>query len=153
MKTLGLRVSPKCIFFCVVERVEDEVNILVVDKIIVPIALAIPDKLSFLRTIVYTIINQYQIDNAIIRRIEDNSKTVDVARVNIEGVLQELISNCRIQKYRTCKLAQLGQILGQDAKEMKACVNENNIFEIEKWSTYKKEERESILCALAASEL
>ena len=73
-----MRVSPKCIFFCVAERVEDEVNILVIDKIIVPIALEIPDKLSFLRILLYTIINQYQIDHAIMRRIEDNSKTVDV---------------------------------------------------------------------------
>ncbi len=141
-----MRVSPKCIFFCVAERVEDEVNILVIDKIIVPIALEIPDKLSFLRILLYTIINQYQIDHAIMRRIEDNSKTVDVTRTNIEGVIQELISNCRIQKYRTCKLVQLGQLL-------ETCVEGNNLYEIEEWDTYKKEERESVLCALAASEL
>ena len=148
-----MRFSPKCIFFCVAERVEDEVNILVIDKIIVPIALEIPDKLSFLRILLYTIINQYQIDHAIMRRIEDNSKTVDVTRTNIEGVIQELISNCRIQKYRTCKLVQLGQLLEQEIKEIKTCVEGNNLYEIEEWDTYKKEERESVLCALAASEL
>ncbi len=153
MKTLGLRVSPKCIFFCVSELIEDEVNILIVDKIAVPIALTIPDQLSFLRILVYTIISQYEIDNAIIRRIEDNSKTVDITRVNIEGVIQELISNCRIQKYKTCKLAQLGQILEKGTKEIKACIEGDNIFEIDLWDTYKKEERESVLCALAASEL
>ena len=153
MNTLGLRVSPQNIFFCVVERINDEVNIEVLDKIIVPISLTVPDQLSYIRTTIYTIITQYNIDNAIIRRIEDNSRTINIARVNIEGVLQELISNCRIKKYRTCKLAQLGQTLGQNTKKMKECVEGNNLYEIERWDQYKKEERESVLCAFAASEL
>lgn len=153
MITIGLRVSPKNIYFCIAERDLDEVNIIIIDKIVVPMALNIPDKLSYLRILVYTIVNQYEVDNAVIRRIEDNSKTVDLTRVNIEGVLQELISNCRIQKYETCKLAQLGRILEQEVKEIKSCIDGNDIFGIENWNTYKKEERESILCALAATEL
>ena len=143
MRTIGLRVTPKIIYFCVAEREED--NVLVVDKIVVPIALNIPDRLSFLRILIYTIINQYEIDNAIIRRLEDNAQKIDLGRANIEGVIQELISNCRIQKYKTSKLAKL--------TEIKACVDGDNLFDIDNWDKYKKEERESILCALAASEL
>ena len=45
MRTIGLRVTPKIIYFCVAEREEDNVTILVVDKIVVPIALNIPDPL------------------------------------------------------------------------------------------------------------
>lgn len=101
----------------------------------------------------YTIINQYEIDNAIIRRLEDNAQKVDLGRANIEGVIQELISNCRIQKYKTSKLAQLGIILERKLTEIKACVDGDNLFDVDNWDKYKKEERESILCALAASEL
>ena len=54
MRTIGLRVTPKIIYFCVAEREEDNVTILVVDKIVVPIALNIPDRLSFLRILIYT---------------------------------------------------------------------------------------------------
>ena len=153
MRTIGLRVTPKIIYFCVAEREDDNVTILVVDKIVVPIALNIPDRLSFLRILIYTIINQYEIDNAIIRRLEDNAQKVDLGRANIEGVIQELISNCRIQKYKTSKLAQLGIILERKLTEIKACVDGDNLFDVDNWDKYKKEERESILCALAASEL
>ena len=75
MRTIGLRVTPKIIYFCVAEREEDNVTILVVDKIVVPIALNIPDRLSFLRILIYTIINQYEIDNAIIRRLRRKRQT------------------------------------------------------------------------------
>ena len=153
MRTIGLRVTPKIIYFCIAEREEDNVTLLVVDKIVVPLALTIPDRLSFLRILIYTIINQYEVENAIIRRLEDNAQKVDLGRANIEGVIQELISNCRVHKYKTCKLAQLGLILERKSTEVKACVDGNNLFEIDNWDRYKKEERESILCALAASEL
>ncbi len=153
MRTIGLRVTPKIIYFCITEREEDNVHISVIDKIIVPLALNIPDRLSFIRILVYTIINQYEVDNAVIRRLEDNSQKIDLNRANIEGVLQELISNCRVKKYKTCKLAQLGNLLEQKSAELKLCIEGNDIFGIENWNTYKKEERESILCALAATEL
>ena len=57
--------------------------------------------ISFLRILIYTIINQYEVENAIIRRLEDNAQKVDLGRANIEGVIQELISNCRVHKYKT----------------------------------------------------
>ena len=153
MKTIGLRVTPKIIYFCVIEIVNDEANICIADKIIVPVALDVPDKLSFIRTLFYTIINQYEVDNAVIRRIEDNAQKIDVNRANLEGVLQELISNCRIKKYKTCKLSQLSVLLKCRTKEIKECVYGDKIFNITDWDEYKKEEKESILCALAATEL
>ena len=153
MKALGLRVSPKVVSFCIADRVQDLVNIDVVDKINIPIMMTEPDRLSFLRNIVFTIINQYEVECAIIRRMEDNSRTINITRANIEGVLQELISNCRVSYYKSCKLAQLSSLLQKTASELKECVNGNNIFEIDNWQKFNNEERESILCALAASEL
>lgn len=153
MKSLGLRVSPRTIFFCIVELKDEQVDILVTDKIIVPYALETPDKLSFVRILVYTIINQYKIDNAIIRRNEDGIKKVDINRLNIEGVLQELVSNCRIMRYKIYKLSQLGTLLKCSASDLKSCINGDNLYGIKNWDKYKKEERESILCALAATEL
>lgn len=153
MKTLGLRVSPKVVSFCIVDRLGDSVNIDIVDKINVPLMLTEPDKLSYVRNIVFTIINQYEVESAVIRRMEDNSRTISITRANIEGVLQELISNCRISFYKACKLSQLSSLLGKTTPELKECVSGVDTFEIENWQDYNGEERESILCALAASEL
>ena len=125
----------------------------ITDKIIVPCALDTPDKLSFIRILTYTIINQYKIDNAIIRRSEDGTMKVDVNRMNIEGVLQELISNCRIKKYKIYKLSQLGKLLGCSDSNLKSCIRGNNLYGIENWDKCKKEERESIVCALSATKL
>ena len=111
MKTLGLRVSPKIVSFCIADRVGDSINIDVIDKINAPIMMTEPDRLSFIRNILFTIINQYEVDGAIIRRMEDNSRTISIARANIEGVLQELISNCRVSHYKACKLSQLSSLL------------------------------------------
>jgi hypothetical protein len=153
MKTLGLRVSPKVVTFCIADRVGDLVNVDIVDKINVPVMMTEPDRLSFLRNIVFTIINQYEVESAVIRRMEDNSRTISITRANIEGVLQELISNCRVSYYKACKLSQLSSLLHKTASELKECVNGENAFEIDNWQKFSSEERESILCALAASEL
>lgn len=154
MKTIGFRVTPKMIFFSVAEFLEDEsVNICITDKMVVPVALDYPDRLSYLRITIFTIINQYEIDNAVIKRIEDNSKTVDLFRVNIEGVVQELISNCRIQKYKSCKQSQLGSLLAKNVTDIKKCIEGEDFFTIPNWDQYKKEEREAVLSALAATQL
>lgn len=152
MVCMGLRATPNEVFFSIAELEKENFSLNTVDKIIVPKALTVPDKLSYMRIAILTIINEYSVEKAILRRCEDNAKTKDTFRMYLEGVTQELISNCTIEKYDTCKLSQLGSLINKKDSELKKCIDGENLFLFESWN-FKKEERESILCALAATQL
>ena len=152
MVCIGLRATPKEVYYSIIREKEDELEVEVIDKFIIPKALSVPDKLSYIHTLLFTVINEYSVEKAVLRRCEDNAQTKDTFRLYLEGVIQELISNCTISKYDACKLSELGRLLGKKDKELKQCVDGENIFEFDNWS-FKKEERESILCALAAINL
>ena len=157
MSYLGIRVTPKIIYFAVAELNEDEVEVNVSDKIIIPISLDNPDKLSYARIALFTIINEYKVDNAILRRMEDNSQNINIFRANLEGVIQELISNCRVEKYYAYKLSQLAsklEVTATDLKEgCKSKAKGKNLFDIPDWDNYDEYQKESILCALAATQI
>lgn len=157
MNYIGIRVSPKTIFFSVIEYDDDlnEVDIITVDKVIIPVSMDIPDQLSFIRTTMFSIIKEYKINSAGLRRMEDNLPSKKLApiisRAYIEGVIQELISNCTVDRYFSGKIAKISSLLKQQTKDIKNCIDgSDNIFDFDDWGKYKLEERESILCAIAA---
>lgn len=152
MVSIGFRATPKEVYYSIIKENKEGICLDVVDKFIIPKALSVPDKLSYIRTSLLTIINEYSVERAILRRCEDNAQTKDTFRLYLEGVIQELISNCTIIKYDACKLSEMGRLLGKKDKELKQCVDGEDLFGFGEWS-FKKEERESILCALAASNL
>lgn len=158
MNCVGIRVKPKEIYFAIIESNGDDVEIKTIEKIIIPISMDIPDQLSYIRTTLFSIINEYNVKNAGIRRMEDNSpsKRLEpiIRRAYFEGVIQELISNCIIEKYFSGKISKLGSLLGYKPTDIKSCIDgNNNLFCIDEWETYKSEERESVLCALASSRI
>ena len=158
MNILGIRVAPKCIHFAIVSCDGEEVIIEVVDKIAVPVSMDIPDQLCFVRTTLFSIIKEYDIKHAGIRRMEDNmpSKRLNpiITRAYFEGVIQELISNCSIEKYFSGKIRTVAKLLSQSPNSIKQTFEgENNLFEIEKWEDYTLEERECISYAIAAVDI
>lgn len=158
MNCIGIRVSPKIIYFSILNIEDDSFAIITTEKILVPVSMDVPDQLSFIRTTLFSVIKEYQVRHAGIRRMEDNiqSRKLEpiIKRAYFEGVIQELISNCSIERYFSGKLSRISCLLQADIKVVKSCINENvNMYEIEDWDVYTKEERESIMCALAASTL
>ncbi len=158
MNFLGIRVAPKCIHFAIVNCEGEEVNIEVVDKIAVPVSMDIPDQLCFVRTTLFSIIKEYDIKHAGIRRMEDNmpSKKLNpiITRAYFEGVIQELISNCSIEKYFSGKIQTVAKLLLQPPNSIKQLfAGEINLFEIEKWEDFTLEERECISYAIAAIDI
>lgn len=158
MNCIGIRVTPKIIYFSILNVENKKYSISTTEKITVPVSMDVPDQLSFIRTTLFSVIKEYHVKYAGIRRMEDNvpSKKLDpvIKRAYFEGVIQELISNCSIEKYFSGKLSKIGCLLKENIKDVKSCAEGSiNIFKIDDWETYTKEERESILCALAASTL
>nr|WP_297940054.1 hypothetical protein [uncultured Lachnoclostridium sp.] len=154
MNCIGIRVLPKVVYFTVIEYQDNNVSILTVDKLVAPASLEMPDKLSYIRTTMFSVINEYNVSNAWMRRMEDNSQNINIDRAYIEGVIQELISNCTIEKYFSGKKSQIASYLNMTSKDVEDNFSGNsNKFSIDDWEQYKKEERESILCALTATQI
>lgn len=155
MNALGIRVTPKIIYFAIVNYNGNNVVLDVVDKIIIPVSMDIPDQLCFVRTTLFSIIKEFNIQNAGIRRMEDNSPSKKlnqiIIRAYFEGVIQELISNCSIEKYFSGKIQSIAKLLSKDSNTIKQLfVGDVNLFSISNWENYKSEERESISYAIAA---
>jgi len=70
MKAIGIRARAKDIVYCVVEETETICYIHATEKLIVPQALEMPDRLSYVRTSFESIIKEYDVENAGIRIAE-----------------------------------------------------------------------------------
>ncbi|WP_326514386.1 hypothetical protein [Clostridium intestinale] len=147
---IGIRTTPSYVYYTIINDNDDEdtFDIVTTSKIVVPKSLDIPDRLSFIRNCLYSIILEYNIKKAGIRTIENLVKP-DVERIHIEGVIQELISNSCIEKYFTGIKSTVASILDEDVLQITNYINGENFCEIYEWSKYSKEERESIIFAVA----
>ena len=155
VNVLGIRVTPKYIYFAVVNNNDDGIILDVLDKIVIPISMDVPEQLSFVRTTLFSVIREHDIKNAGIRRMEDNlpSKKLSliIARAYFEGVIQELISNCSVERYSSGRIQTVAKLLSQPPNVIKKLFDgEENLFNIDRWDEYAKEERECITCAIAA---
>ena len=75
-KSIGIRVTPSTIFYSIISVENEELEIIVVDKINNPKALGIPEQLKFLRNTLCDIINEFDITHACIRITESNAKSI-----------------------------------------------------------------------------
>ncbi len=64
-KSIGIRVTPTALYFSIVSYENEELGIILVDKINNPKALNIPEQLKFLRNTLCDIINEFSITNRI----------------------------------------------------------------------------------------
>ena len=78
MKAIGIRVNPKEIYFCIIEQIGNENNILNKDKLIIPLSLSTPNKLNFIRKTFIDIIQQYQVTHAGIKLTEGNAQKISI---------------------------------------------------------------------------
>lgn len=152
MKTsIGLRANPNEITYCVIKEEENEFEIRLLDRIINPRSLEVPEQLKFLRSTLSDIINENDVEYACIRITESNAQRINIPRIYMEGVVQELIASSTIKKYYVGQISSISAYLGINRAEFKPYVNgENSFLEIERWSDFSKEERESLMAAISA---
>lgn len=156
MKSIGIRVHPKLIYFTIVEFSGEELSLSseVVEKIIVPVALDTPNQLAFIRQTLISIITEFGIETAGIRITEPIAKNVNFQRLNIEGVIQELLANSTVENYLVGTISTMSKHLYLKQKELSRSFKEKTPptdYEfLSMWSTLKKEEKESLMMAIAA---
>ncbi len=154
MRTIGIRVSPKCIFYCVCEKKSDQVEIVNVDKIIVPVKMDIQFQLRHIKTNVISILKEYDITKVGIRATENNARSISIPRVYMEGVIIETLADSSVQGFYIGTINKIASLLNEESKMIKQYVNNTiNFKNIKGWDKFSAENRESIMTAYAAYNL
>lgn len=153
--SIGLRSKPDSVIYSVIEEKENgSKEIIIIDKLILPVALQLPEQLKFIRSTFLDIILENKINRACIRITESTAQKIFIERINIEAVLQELIASSTIEKYYVGQISTISAKLKFERSLFKEYVENKHVYpHIENWSNYSKEERESILSALSALNL
>lgn len=150
-KSIGIRVTPTVVYFSIVKFENEQLEITIVDKIVNPKALLIPEQLKFLRNTLCDIINEFNVTNACIRITESNAQSINVTRIYIEGVIQELFASSTIEKYYVGQISNISSKLDIKRANFKPFAEGKESFlGIENWDKYSLEQRESLMSAISA---
>lgn len=153
MRSLGIRVTAKAIFFSIVEKNENNFSILNVELIKVPQALDFPSKLKYIRNTVLDILQEYSIQFAGIRVVENTSQNISFERLQIEGVIQEAFASSSITSYFTGQMQSISRNISITTEMYKEITtNKDSAFpRLENWEVCKdKDHKEAALVALGA---
>jgi len=149
-KVIGIRVTPVKIFYTVIEEDEQQQISYFNEVLMVPKALDVPRQLSYIRTALFSLICEHNITQAGLRTAEGTA-TLNIFRLYMEGVIQELFSNSTVENYFAGTLASMASRLESTSTKLKECYKgQTNIFGIPDWNAMKENHRESFLAALAA---
>lgn len=143
-KYIGIRVTAKKIFYTIFSG-----NEYYNDTIIVPQALSIPRQLSYIRTVLQSIITEQEINIAGLRLGEGNAK-ITKERIYIEGVIQEFFANSSIEKYSIFRLQSIARMNNVTLEMVKDMISGKELLKsVSDWSNFSKEHKESFLVAYA----
>lgn len=152
--SIGLRSAPSCIYYAIVKEQNDAIAILVIDKVVVPSALIIPEQLKFIRNTFLDILSEFNVNLACIRVTEANAQSPNRFRISIEAVIQELLASSTVSHYYSGQISNISAKVGFERNLFKAYVDGSQKFnDIDDWSIYKPEHREALLSAFSALNL
>lgn len=149
MRTIGIRAAPKAVTFVVFDTDED--TVLNVEDIRIPIAFQTPDALKYIRNNLLDILREYNIDRAGIRVTEPNAQSPNIARIQIEGVVQEAFASSLLKSYYVGQISSISFRLGIERANFKRYVDGHLDWPVQNWTSLSKEQREALLCAIGAS--
>lgn len=152
--SIGIRVSPSKIFYCVVREEDDSIELVLVDKVIIPKSLNTPEQLKFVRNTFMDILRENSVVFACIRITESNARSTSIPRLYLEGVIQELLASSSVHKYYVGQISNISSKLGIERDEFKPYVaGETTFNDISIWDEIPPESRESILSSISALNL
>lgn len=152
MNILGIRVSPKTIYFSIFDSNKQEFKN--IEKIIVPQALIVPEQLKYIRNNILDLLREYHIEKAGIKITEGNAQSISIERLYLEGVIQETFASSQIENYKTLMLSGIASRLKTNTSEIKKYIDNkphNSGLEMDV-SGFDKEEIESMLVAVAVAQ-
>lgn len=154
LNVLGIRVEPKIIHYTIVF----DNNEFTVDKLYVPINIGVPRRLSYIRSNLLSIVKENKISKIGLRVVEPNADMKNISnlatRINIEGVIQELMCDCNISDYRTYIKSQIASSLNLERNIINDYLEDTSIsaplnIGLDDWNTYSKNQKESIIIAFS----
>lgn len=148
--SIGIRVKPDCVVYSIIRENEDEIEIIIVDKVNIPAALETPEQLKFIRCTFLDIIYENQVNKACIRTTEITAQKTSIERINIEAIIQELFASSTIEKYYIGQISNISAKLGIAREDFKKVIDSKEYDFIEDWNKFNKEEKESLLASLSA---
>jgi hypothetical protein len=162
LTAVGLRVySNKQVFYSIVQLTPDQTLVYRdIATIYVPLALDGPERLNFVRNTVLDVMLEYNVRHAAIRLQEHTRQSLTslaIDRFNLEGVLQESLASCSVEKFVAGQIATLSRYAGIERADFKKLATGEKKFEQYEWerpwSKLILEERESVLASYAALNL
>lgn len=151
LRAIGVRVSPKRVYYAIVTRTDEFCELLTASSLLVPPALQPPDQLRFVRTTLLDIMAEYTVARAGIRISEYTAQRISIERINIEGVVQELLSSSGVAAYFAGRIANIAPLIGEpDRARIKRYFEGEQFMNVTPWGSYPSEAREAIVTAVAA---
>jgi hypothetical protein len=97
------------------------------------------------------IFREFDIKRADIRITESNSQHLNIARLQIEGVIQEAIASSCVESYYTGQISNISAKLGFNRSDFKKYLEGEMDYEIENWGNLTKPEKEAVFAAIGAA--
>lgn len=158
-RAIGFRVSPSEIYYSIIENKEDTYEFISISSLKIPVAIEEPQKLSFIRNTISTMLLQYKIEFAGIKLIEGNARSSInnglIFRFNIEGVLKELLSNGQTKNCFLGLATNISSILSVDKSkpvEMLDMIINTDDLATDSDKKVTSDYKEAMLVAIAALE-
>lgn len=149
MNTLGIRARPCSVIIAVYNT--DNALIVNVEDVKIPKALSTPEALKYIRNSTLDILREFNIEKAGLRIVESNSQTLNIRRIEIEGVIQEAFASSMLSAYFCGQISTITAKLNMKRSDFKLYIEGTKSYEaVENWDDHSKEEKEAILTALGA---
>lgn len=147
--TIGFRATPTEVNFAVFDG--DERSVVNVESLKIPTAFSGPEGLKFIRSNVLDILREYGIAYAGIRTTEPSAQSIDLRRVQIEGVIQEAFASSSLKGFYAGPIAVIAHKLGVDRTRFKPMVAGDNDLQVDGWAGLSGNSREALLAAIGAA--
>ena len=155
MVSIGFRASPSRVTYAIVRGTSaDGFQLISTSAVNVPPALETPRQLQFVRTALLDVMDEYGTTRAGLRTVENVAKTKNPFRMNLEGVIQEVLASSTVEHFEAAALTRIAALLGygRDVQAVKRLISGEASPELSaNWSDLRAEEREAVLIAVAAA--
>jgi hypothetical protein len=132
-------------------RFRSEANTIVnIEEIRIPAAFATPDGLKYLRSNLLDVLREFKVERAGVRASEPSAQNPNIARIQIEGVIQEAFASSELSAYYVGHISSISSRLGIERTAFKPFVDGAQEYPVENWNEMSKIEREAVLCAIGA---
>lgn len=150
MRTIGIRAAPKVVTFVVYDSLASK--ILNAEGINIPAAFDVPDALKYIRSNLLDVLREYKIEFAGIRVTEPNAQSLNIQRIQIEGVIQEAFASSLLKGYYVGQISSISKRLRIPREDFKKYIDGTLNWNVDGWSEMNEAEREALLCAIGASD-